>query len=331
MKPKRFAILAALAWLSLLLVNCQARPELTTTPQPTATASPTPRLNVTLITRAPATAAVIQTTPSPQPSPTPTPTATPVVYLIEQGDTLLGLAIEYGVSLDDILSLNPGVQPQLLSIGQPVILPPPPTPAAIAPGRTAVPLQVEVVNLDHYRSPVGSLWLVGEVENRGPEPVEDIQLNLILVDDGGRALQSVNVWVLPGVIPAGGKGPFGLLLERPPDNVGSLQAAVIGGQTVVDLGNRYLDLAVSRGAVNIEDDQATVGGRLTNQGQSPAVDVLLVVTLYDAQNRVSGYQEMVLTGPLAPGAWVDFSLPVAPPGGRAVRAAFAALGLLAPA
>jgi LysM repeat protein len=328
MKLKPFSILAILTGLSLLLVQCQTRPEPTTSPVKTATASPTPLLNVTLITRAPPTAAVVQTTPTPQPSPSPTPTATPVIYIIEEGDTLLGLSLEFGVSLDDILALNPGVQPQLLLIGQQVILPPPPTPAAVAPGGTAVPLAVGVVNVNRYRSPVGGLWLVGEVENSGSQAVEDIQLSLTLVDDGGRALQAVNVWVLPGVIPAGGRAPFGVLLQRPPDNVAGLQAAVIGGQTVIDLGNRYLDLAVSQGRVNIETDQATVSGVLTNRGQSAAANVLLVATLYDAQGNVSGYQQLLLEGPLQPGQSVEFNIPVAPPGGLTVRAAFAVLALL---
>ncbi|MCB9432381.1 MAG: LysM peptidoglycan-binding domain-containing protein [Ardenticatenaceae bacterium] len=63
---------------------------------------------------------VLQTTPHLLPNRHP---AHPIVYLIEAGDTLLDLALRYGYTVADIESLNPGIRPELLQIGQPVVLP----------------------------------------------------------------------------------------------------------------------------------------------------------------------------------------------------------------
>ncbi len=39
-------------------------------------------------------------------------------YTIQSGDTLGAIAIRYGVSVADILALNPGVEPTTLHVGQ---------------------------------------------------------------------------------------------------------------------------------------------------------------------------------------------------------------------
>ena len=42
------------------------------------------------------------------------------IYKVQSGDTLGGIAIHFGVSVDDIVALNPGVEPTALRVGQPI-------------------------------------------------------------------------------------------------------------------------------------------------------------------------------------------------------------------
>ncbi|MFQ5611395.1 MAG: LysM peptidoglycan-binding domain-containing protein [Anaerolineae bacterium] len=61
--------------------------------------------------------------------PTPAPRAPTAVHEVEAGDTVSGIAFKYGSSIEDILAANPGLDPDLLQIGQEVIVPlAPPTP-----------------------------------------------------------------------------------------------------------------------------------------------------------------------------------------------------------
>ncbi|MCP4420579.1 MAG: LysM peptidoglycan-binding domain-containing protein, partial [Chloroflexi bacterium] len=146
----------------------------------TAVFTPLPPIGVSFATQAVsptgagATTAVLQITPKPLPTPTVTPTATPIIYQIESGDTILAIAIQRGTTVEEILAFNPGVVPENLQVGQPIVLPPPATAIALAAQGTAVPLQVTVNKIHTYKTAIGSLWLLGEVINDGEEPVENI-------------------------------------------------------------------------------------------------------------------------------------------------------------
>jgi LysM repeat protein len=91
-----------------------AAPTATPTPEPTPTAAPTP-------------------TPTPTPSPTasPTPAPTPVTYVVKAGDQLARIAAKYGVTVAAIQKANGIKDPNLIKVGQKLIIPLPagtPTP-----------------------------------------------------------------------------------------------------------------------------------------------------------------------------------------------------------
>jgi LysM repeat protein len=61
-------------------------------------------------------------TPIPTPTRTPAPTSTPtplppLTYQVRAGDTLSDIATRFGTTVEDILALNPEVQPEFLSVG----------------------------------------------------------------------------------------------------------------------------------------------------------------------------------------------------------------------
>lgn len=46
-----------------------------------------------------------------------------VVHVIESGDVLYDLALEYGTSIDSVLAANPSIDPGAVSIGAEVVIP----------------------------------------------------------------------------------------------------------------------------------------------------------------------------------------------------------------
>lgn len=68
--------------------------------------------------------ALIANTPIPTPEPTATPTPVPqLVHLVLPGDSLWGIAYQYGVTLESLLEAN-GLTPDvLLQVGQEIIVP----------------------------------------------------------------------------------------------------------------------------------------------------------------------------------------------------------------
>lgn len=86
------------------------------------------------------------TAPSPNPSRSP-PTAAPTpsfeIYLVRAGDTLAQLAAQFGVSLQELMRVNQITNPNLLEVGQRLLIPQP-APAPPAPdGITLAPQTVK--------------------------------------------------------------------------------------------------------------------------------------------------------------------------------------------
>jgi len=73
---------------------------------------------------------------TPTASPAASPTAPgPLLYTVQEGDTLGAIARNYGVSIEDLMAANGIVDPNVLQVGQTLIVPIdlPPTPATGAP------------------------------------------------------------------------------------------------------------------------------------------------------------------------------------------------------
>ncbi len=309
--------------LLLILVGCRS-PEAVVTETPFAQATPTLPIGVALVTRAVPTTAVIQTTPSPLPTATTTPTATPIIYTIVEGDTLLGIAIQNQTTTEEIAALNPEARPELLQIGQTLILPPPATPQFQGVAGTAVPIQIEVRHVNAYQTPLGSLWLLGEVANLGDRPAGNVQVSIGLLDAAGVELSTAVAWTAVPVIMPGQSAPFGVLVNEPPPTFAQPSVSVAGGETVLDLGTQIVDLLVAETAVSFADDRVQVSGQVQNGSQVTARDVIITATFYDNQGDVTGFQQQQLEGALAPTEMMTFTMTASPPGGPT-----AALALIA--
>jgi LysM repeat protein len=98
----------------------------TPTPSPAASPSPTPSATPPPTSTATATATV---TPTPTPAPpAPTPTSTPTrprTYVIQPGDTLIGIASKFNISVQQLADLNHISDPNLIYAGAVLQLPPP--------------------------------------------------------------------------------------------------------------------------------------------------------------------------------------------------------------
>ena len=105
------ALVIALAGLSLAIVVVLLLPVLLssnpgTTPRPTAPpASPTPVAS---------------------PTPSPTPESTWLTYTIKLGDSLYGIAAEFGITYEQLLAANPQItDPNFIRAGDIINIPPP--------------------------------------------------------------------------------------------------------------------------------------------------------------------------------------------------------------
>lgn len=134
-------------------------------------------------------------TPTPlPPTAPPPPTATPFLHTIAKGDTLLGIALRYGVPVEDIQTANPEINPNLLVVGTQVIVPIPldgsgeageGTPQALA---TPTPVAVEQAAPVCYPQSDGGLWCLALVGNESGRTLENVSGWLSLQPPGAEAL-----------------------------------------------------------------------------------------------------------------------------------------------
>ena len=298
--------------LSVLLSACGGRVISGSTPTPVslAVSLATPTVLPTLIPQ------VL----TPAPTNTPAPTPTPIVHIIQPGDTLLGIALQYGVTLDELYQVNGVLKPELLQIGQAVVIPVPgsvgkPTNnnsgAVIAPTQPPLPVQVE--HAARYQTPVGSVWVLGEVFNSTDQSIENVQVRVSLLDATGQEVDSALPFVALDTIAPGGRAPFSVLFEGPPVDAIDFQAYVVRADPAYNYSSRYAALEVSDVQTKQEGTQYRVSGKVKNTGATNVAGAQAVITLYDDKGRVSGFRQYGLpSDQLGSGASVTFDVLVSP-------------------
>ncbi len=223
---------------AILLAGCSAP---TTTPATPITPAPL----VPFATRTP-TLPPAQDAPTPTPLPTPTPT--PRIHVLKGSDTLFGLAWLYGVSLEDLLAANPGIQPNALSVGATVIIPPSiSTPQAAQP---TPPITLSGLP-DCYPTSDGGAWCFLVVTNTLDKPLESVSAAFTLPDaiSGQSATQTA---ITPlNLIPSGSRLPLMAFFPPPVQQAGEPSAVLVNAFTPADTAARYL-------AVTLQDTQTVI-------------------------------------------------------------------------
>mgnify|MGYP003681883286 CR=1 FL=1 len=306
-----------------------------TTPSAVVGILPTPSDTPRPTTTRRATFTPVPATPSDTPTPTVTPT--PIIYVIKKGDTLLPIARQFGVTVQDIQEANGITDPRRLRIGQEIMIPPKEGEGEPTTVPTPTPVALGIQGLAFYRTPVDSLWCMGEVINLSGQPAEEVQVRVSLHDEQGRLLASGAAFTQLDVLAAGGRAPFAILFAAPPAGFVQYQTRVLGGVPSTHLGPRYPDLEVveDRGGW-LDEKNYRVRGQVHNSGGADAEQVAIVIILYNEEDHVVGARmvdipaEMFLAGAMAPfevtltplgpvarydvqvqGWWIGYEVPVA--------------------
>ena len=123
-------IVSATVMLTVLFIWERAQTPAPSTPRPSTS---------TRVSTPPATgAAAASATPLPTPSPT---SPGPLLYTVQEGDTLGAIAQIYDLSVEDLMAANGLNNPHVLQVGQTLVIPidPPPAPADVQPAEPTQP------------------------------------------------------------------------------------------------------------------------------------------------------------------------------------------------
>lgn len=288
---------------------------------PTPTPEPTPTVALALAE------ATMQPSPTPAPytpAPTPTPTVspTPVIHVVQAGQSLLTIATQYGVSVALLQDANGILDPRTLQIGQQLVIPRPEENEEIDADATPTPtpMPVTVHNLYFGETTTGDLWVLGDAQNETDMALEQVRIGVILVDEEGTELAQADELVALDLVEPHGRAPFSIHFPAVPEQWDQYRAAALAGVPAY-VGSYYRDLEVR----NLQSEgeryaSYTVTGAIFNFGPEEAVGVQVVLVAYDPLNRVIAMRKVDPEhNVVPPGGETNFTAVLAPLGGPVER------------
>lgn len=298
LSQKRFPVL--LIVLFCCLVGCQRL-------APAENATVTPLILTqysSAIAPPPAQLDVAAFTPTAPPPPSPTP----VLFEVASGDTLLGIATRYGITLETLLAANPGVDPQFLAVGTVLHIPAADGSIVSVPEAQATPIPLEVGMPICYADVAGGEWCVIDVHNNTALAAENVVVSVQRFNDVGDLNSTQNATLLVNRLPAGETLPvLTYFSEASADQ--RYAAQLISALSVPAGSARYLDVFVGDAlqvAISVNGTSAEISGSLGLSGTLDAARVWLLAVAYDVEGNVVGVRRWESTTPLSGGGSVNF-------------------------
>jgi LysM repeat protein len=289
------------AWILLLLVLALPACSPTPTALPTSTALRDAVLTPYLPPALTLTPTLAVTLPAPTETPAPTPT--PFTYTVKKGDTMGGIAFNYGLSLDQLLAANPTVQPRMLSVGTVLVIPLQGELPTAVPQPTALPLQTTASLC--YSQADGGMWCFLSVTNDQAQAVESLSGTISLVSTSGENLGSQPASALLNLLRPGETLPLVAYFPAPVAGEVLLQVGPLSALPVPEEDTRYLPASFqpTETALSADGLSAHVTGQvILPQGDPAAEAIWLGGVAYDAQGQIVGVRKWEVVSPCSSAA-----------------------------
>lgn len=254
---------------------------------------------------------------------TPLPTPTPFSYTIQQGDTISSIALEFGVSMDDIVAANPEISPNAMSVGQVINIPSNPgNPSGEA---TPTPAAFIIQQVECYPTTDRGIWCFVLARNDSPDFLENVSAQVTLVDANGGTLASQTALLPLNILPPNTSLPLTVffLPDLPPG--AKPQVQVLTAIRLLSGDERYLPATVNNTLVQVNADgrSARVTGQvLLPEDATPASQVWVAGTAYDESGRVVGVRRWEWNDGLAAGGSLPFEFMISSLGRQIERVEF---------
>ncbi len=255
---------------STLLTNT---PRFTLQPYQTITATQTPTL------------------PAETPTPLPSPTPTPRTYTVKKGDLISSIALRYGITSQQLLDANPGVNANLLIAGTVLVIPAAaPTPQGFVPSPT--PLSVQLGGVACHSVQGGGAWCFAKVTNPNETAVENVSALLRLADGAGNLLTPMEAFTPLNLLPGKSSLPLAVYLEGPLPSGLQASLELRAALPITDTEARYLPATLENSTTQILEGglSAEVSAEVLLGGtaQDQAAQVWVVAVAYDLDGNIVG-------------------------------------------
>ncbi|MGQ0600726.1 MAG: LysM peptidoglycan-binding domain-containing protein [Anaerolineales bacterium] len=255
----------------------------------------------------------------------PTPTATPVTHVVQAGETLISVAVDYGVSLAALQTANPSVSPRFLSVGA-VLLIPTSGATTVAPLVAPTPLPVSFGAPACHPLASGAMYCFVEARNPNAVALEGITARVTLAGTDGLPLTDALAQSVLGAVAAGGMVTMAAYFENAPGNIAAIGVIAVTAFPLVDLAERYLPIEVAKARAEQSGSEWVVAAQLRNGSATNAAQVKLALTLYDAADAIIGYRQQSMESGLTAAETQTVTISATPLRGAVARYTLQAQG-----
>lgn len=255
---------------------------------------------------------------------TPLPSPTPFTYTVKSGDTISSIALQFGVSMDDLQAANPEISPNTMSIGQVIRIPSDPENPSGEPTPTPAPFTVR--QIECYPSADQGMWCFVLVHNDFSDFMENVSAQVTLIDSNNTVIASQTALLPLNILPPNTSLPLTVFFPPQIPLDARPQVQILTGIRLLPDDQRYLPATVSNTLVQVDSDglSAHVSGQVAMPDDtSDASQVWVAATAYDQAGRVIGVRRWEWDDGLAAGGSLPFELLLSSIGGEISRVEFA--------
>ena len=244
----------------------------------------------------------IQTEISPKESAFPTLTPTPFLYKIVQNDTLTSIAHRFGVKIDDLITANPGIDPNFLTIGISLTIPITGSININTLEPTPIPLKISSPNC--LPDSNGGQWCLSVVVNTQSYDIENVSAQINLESPNLENSVSKEAITPINLLPTGKSAILASYFHPPTPDSFQPQIQLNSVIPVQKESQRYLALSINNTSITISNNhlQADISGEfsLSNENQV-AQEVWVAAFAYDATGNPIGFRKWTMENPLTSG------------------------------
>jgi LysM repeat protein len=283
-------ILYLIMGLGLFLSSCtQATVQATPTLYPTGLLTPYHTITPKPVTP---TATIMVTIPV-----TPAPTPTPFLHTVTNDDTMLGIAYQYGISLEDLQAANPRVDPHYMSVGMQLIIPIGGEIPEVVPTPTAIPVHVKQPHC--YQAGDGGAWCIIALRNEMDTSLENLSVWIGLYTPQGEIIASQVAYAPLNILHPDSTLPLMAYFAPPLSEDFEARSEVLSALAVATDDPRYLDLQVKTEMVEINPDgkQAVIRGDVILPEDIPTPSQIWALAVaYDPEGDIIGARKWKSVG-----------------------------------
>jgi len=184
------------------------------------------------------------------------PTATPFKHAVQPGETLYGIAVQYNITLDELVLANPGVNTNTLSIGTELNIPLKDNPLLVP---TPTPYPLPLSEPACYPTEDEGLWCYLMLNNDQEIALENITAAFNFYDDQQELVRSVIASPPLNRLFPGQSIPVGAWIEDPPQNRTGITASLLTAFPS-DLDESQVEITDYSVTYSLENRIATVSG-----------------------------------------------------------------------